>query len=192
MKSISVEITGTAALLQHKFGAVSAEQGLEKTKGKKKVYDPQEEANNASYRDETGKFVQPSEHIYGAMIHAASGFVYEGKKTYKDIIKRGVVVAPECEKGNIPLLDKKGKQYSKWDEIDARRAVVMRAAITRWRPMFYEGWKLRFNIDIIDDENLSAKTLKEILEKAGYVGIGDYRPRFGRFQVTSWKENGKA
>ena len=185
MKTIEAEITGVASLLQHRFAQEA--HGLEAKKAKKKVYDPDEEAKKASYMDEGG-FVMLSEHIYGCLAKAATSFILDGKKTFKDAVARGIVVTPD----NIPLLDKKEKQYQKWDEIDARRAVVMRSAITRWRPMFYEGWKLRFEIQIVDDDTISPKVLKEIFDKAGYVGIGDYRPRFGRFQVTGWKENGKA
>jgi hypothetical protein len=31
--------------------------------------------------------------------------------------------------------------------------------------------------------------VKEILDYAGrFVGIGDYRPKYGRFQVTQWNK----
>lgn len=184
MKEINVELTGVAPLLQHRFA--QEEHGLTTKKAKKKVYDPTEEALKGSYKDDKG-FVMLSEHIYGVLAKASTSFIFDGKKTYKDVVARGVVVTPDT----IPLLDKKGKQYVKWDEIDERRAVVMRSAITRWRAKFYEGWKLKFIIQIIDDESISPQTLKEIMDKAGYIGIGDYRPRFGRFQVTGWSENGR-
>ena len=180
VKTIQVEITGVAPLLQHKFR--TEEHGINKTTAKKKIYDPNEEAEKACFRE--GKMiVHPTEHLFGALIRAAVSFKFEGKKTYKDIIKRGIIVEPI----NAPLLDKKGKQYKTWDEIDARRVVIQRSAVVRWRPMYHEGWRIPFSITIIDDESLSPPILKEILEKAGYVGIGDYRPRFGRFQVTKFK-----
>jgi len=184
MKNISCEITGIAPLLQHRFA--EEKNGANKSRAKKKVYDPEEEAETALFRGKDGNIYHPSEHIFGAMVKSAVYFKFEGKKTYKDIIKRGVIVEPF----EIPLMDEKGEVYKGWDEIDTRRVVIQRSAITRWRPLFHEGWKLKFNISIIDDENLAPSTLKEILERAGTIGIGDYRPRFGRFQVTSFKENG--
>jgi hypothetical protein len=178
MKKIECEITGVAGLLQHRF----QETGANSTKAKKKVYDPEEEADKASYRNQEGEFYIPSEHILGALIKAGVQFKYEGKKTYKEIVKAGVIVCPDC----VPLLDKEGKVFTEWDEIDQRAVVVQRSRITRWRPKFNE-WKLKFTLEIINDDEVAPSTLKEILEYAGRIGVGDYRPRFGRFQVTEWK-----
>lgn len=176
MKSVSIEVTGIAPLLQHRFA--TEEHGANKSKSKKKVYDPKEEAEKCLYKNTKGEIYQPAEHIYQSMVKAAVDFKFEGKKTYKDVITSGIVISPE----EIPLITE--SPY----EIDARGAVVQRARIVRWRPRFNK-WKLQFSIDILDDENISVPVLKEILEKAGATkGIGDYRPRFGRFMVTQFKE----
>lgn len=170
------------------LGLIGKEHGANKSRGKKQVYNPEEEAEKAIYRSENGKIYHPSEHILGALIKGGVAFKFEGKKTYKDCMKAGVVVEPEC----IPLLDKDGKQFKTWDEIDARNVVIQRARVIRWRPRFND-WKMAFTISIIDEDNIPVSTLKDILERAGTIGIGDYRPRFGRFQVTKFQEadNGK-
>lgn len=176
MKRIDIEITGIAPLLQHRFA--TEEHGANTSKSKKKVYDPKEEVEKCLYKNAKGDIFQPAEHIYQSMIRAAVDFKFEGKKTYKDVITSGIVISPE----EIPLITE--LPY----EIDARGAVIQRARIVRWRPRFNK-WKLQFTIDILDDENISVPVLKEILEKAGATkGIGDYRPRFGRFMVTEFKE----
>lgn len=175
MKKINVEITGIAPLLQNRFDTEL--HGENTSKSKKKVYVPEEEAKRCLYKNTNGEIYQPSEHIYQSMIRAAVDFKYEGKKTYKDVITSGIVISPE----EIPLIT--DAPY----EIDARGAVVQRARIVRWRPRFNK-WKLQFSIDILDDENISVPVLKEILEKSGATkGIGDYRPRFGRFYVSEFK-----
>ena len=174
MKKVNVKIKGVAPLLQHRFPL--EEHGQNKSKSKKKVYDPKEEADKALYKNKKGIY-EPSEHVWGAMIKASTKFKFEGKKTYKDIIKGGIVVEPDA----IPL---NRKDY---DEIDARAVVVQRSRVVRWRPKFNK-WELSFDILILDDDNLAPSTLKEILEEAGKVGIGDFRPRFGRFQVTHFEE----
>ena len=174
-KVINVEITGIASLLQHRYPI--EEQGENKKKSAKKVYVPEEEAEKACYRDETGFLFEPAEHIFGALTRTATGFIFDKRKTYKDVVKGGVLVEPE----QISL------GVKKWDEIDTRRAVVQRSAVVRYRPKFNKGWKMSFNITILDDENIDETVLKDILDKAGAsCGIGDYRPRFGRFQVTKW------
>jgi hypothetical protein len=89
------------------------------------------------------------------MLKAAVDFKFEKRRTYKDVITSGILIQPE----EIPLI---ADTY----EIDARGAVVQRARIVRWRPRFNK-WKLNFSITILDDENISIPTLKEILERAG-------------------------
>ena len=74
-----------------------------------------------------------------------------------------------------------------WDEIDARPVVVQRARVICWRPKFNK-WKLHFNMTVLNDDQLSLGTLREIIDYAGKNGIGDYRPRFGRFVVVNWKK----
>jgi len=176
MKTVDIEITGIAPLLQHRFA--TEEHGENTSKSKKKVYNPKEEAEKCLYKNEKGEIYQPAEHIFQSMVRAAVDFKFEKKRTYKDVITSGIVVQPE----EIPLITE--EQY----EIDARGAVIQRARVVRWRPRFNK-WKLKFNIDILDDQNISVPTLKEILERAGTTkGIGDYRPRFGRFMITAFKE----
>lgn len=176
MKKVEVEITGIAPLLQHRFAM--EDNGVNASKSKKKVYDPKEEADKCLYKNSKGEIYQPAEHIFQSMVRAAVDFKFEKKRTYKDVIISGILVEPE----EIPLLFE--GQY----EIDARGAVIQRARVVRWRPRFNK-WKLKFSINILDDNNIAIPTLKEILERAGTTkGIGDYRPRFGRFMVTAFKE----
>jgi hypothetical protein len=74
------------------------------------------------------------------------------------------------------------------DEIDKRPVVVRGSRILRQRPMMREGWELSFTINILE-EQLPSEVVRKILEHAGkYVGIGDFRPRFGRFEVVEFKE----
>ena len=51
-----------------------------------------------------------------------------------------------------------------------------------------DEWELKFQIICID-LRANAKDIQDILSYAGsYVGIGDYRPRYGRFEVVSFDE----
>lgn len=174
MKTINVEITGIAPLLQNRFPMEDAGHNI--SKAKKKVYVPEDEAKKCLYQKD-GVIFQPAEHVYQSMVRAATDFKFSGKKTFKDVITSGIIVEPE----EIPLLADK---Y----EIDARPVVIQRARVLKWRPKFNK-WKLKFKLTILDDTNISPANVKEILEKAGATkGIGDYRPRFGRFMVTEFKE----
>jgi len=173
---IEIEITGIAPLLHNRFPV--EEHGINKSSAKKKVYDPVEEANKCLYQEPDGTIYQPAEHIFQSMIKSGAGFQYSGKTTYKNIIASGINITPE----NIPLNIK--TEY----EIDARPVVIQRARVIKWRPRFNE-WSLKFTLEILDAENISVSTVKDILETAGKTkGIGDYRPRFGRFMVSEFKE----
>jgi len=173
MKTINVEITGIAPLLQNRFPIEAHGHNISKVT--KKVYVPDDEAKKCLYtRDDV--IFQPAEHIYQSMIRAATDFKFSGKKTFKDVVTSCIAVEPE----EIPLIS--DKPY----EIDIRPVVIQRARVLKWRPKFNQ-WKLKFNILILDETNISPANIKEILEKAGATkGIGDYRPRFGRFTITSW------
>ncbi len=51
-----------------------------------------------------------------------------------------------------------------------------------------DEWELEFDLTCIDPRATKDVVL-EILKYAGsYVGIGDYRPRYGRFEVIESKE----
>ena len=79
--------------------------------------------------------------------------------------------------------------------ITDRRAVVIpstRGRVMRNRCRFDE-WSLKFNVKILDSDEISEKLLSDALSYAGnYIGIGDYRPQkkgmYGRFIVSSLKE----
>lgn len=109
------------------------------------------------------------------MVNSATEFKFQGRKTYKDVIKAGVFVEPEL----IPL------NHQQWI-IDKQRVVVNRAGILRCRPRF-NSWSLDFII-LVREERIQPNILKEILANAGrFHGIGDFRPKFGLFEVTSFE-----
>lgn len=172
---VSVKIEGVSPLLQHRF---AQEKAKKKSKRKSGNVDYSEEAEKAIYRDENGQVYQPASHIEGAMTKAAVNFQIEGKgkKTYKDLTKAAVIVEPAA----IPHLQQK---Y----EIDSRPVVIQRARIIRCRPRF-DKWSLDFSLIVADDQ-MPLEVIQEILEYAGrYVGIGDFRPKFGRFRIVEFKK----
>jgi len=174
---INVKIEGVSPLLQHRF---AQEKSQKKSKRKTGNIDYSKEAEKAIYRDENGQIYQPASHIEGAMIKAAANFQIEGrgKKTYKDLTKSAIIVEPSA----IPHIETK---Y----EIDARPVVIQRARIIRCRPRF-DKWLLEFSLIVADDQ-IPLEVAQEILEYAGrFVGIGDYRPRFGRFRIVEFKKAG--
>jgi len=172
---IKVTITGIAALLQHRFVVDEEDPIANKHSGFK---DYSDEVKKSLYLTEDGKLCQLADHIIGSMIKAAVNFKIpgKGKKTYKDISQAAIVITPEHIHHKIQT----------W-RVDRRMVRIGTARIIRERPRLDE-WELDFTIEILD-EQLPFAAVKDILDYAGkFRGIGDFRPRFGRFTVTHFKE----
>lgn len=168
---INCHIRGLRPLLMNAFGSEE-----EKSAAKKgKVYDDKEEAEKRLYLDKDGNICQPATHLEACMVKSAADFKFAGKKTYKDIFKSGIFVDPLM----IPHLK------SDWD-IDKQSVVVQRSRILRCRPRF-DDWELKFRI-LVRDDRIEPLVVKQILENGGkYVGIGDFRPRYGLFEVVEFE-----
>ena len=169
MEKVKVKIKGIAPLLSNKFN-IADNDG--KAGRKDKQYVPKEEADKLLYFDETIGCYAPSSWIEASIREAAKSFK-QGRGSYKNTILSSVFIDQE----KIPL---KKKTY---DEIDQRFARIQQNGIVKCRPRF-NTWELEFDISF-DAERISKENLELILKEAGAIkGIGDYRPKFGRFEVV--------
>ena len=174
MKRYNVEIEGTAPLLQNK---IPDDMDITEKKGEGKDC-----AENCPYKlymlDK--KICQPAVHLEMAMIKTATGVKQkgQGKKSYKDLFKGSVFVKPDYIVHKI----------QDW-EVHKETVVIpsTRGRITRYRPKLPK-WKLAFHIEVLDDR-IPTDVIKLSLDEAGRTnGLGDKRPRFGRFIVTKFEE----
>ena len=184
MKKIQVTIKGLAPILQARHPSPKEEAIILKrsVQAKKKTKDltDKEAYEMRAYKTKDGLYYQPSEMVEAAMVKAAVNYRLEGKKTYKDLIKSGIIISP------AELIHKEQK---KW-KVDARWGVNKntRGAIWVVRPRI-DTWEIDFTMEILQDERIDTDIAKEILSYAGlYVGVGAWRPKFGRFEITKWKE----
>jgi len=168
--TVDVHVKGIRPLLQN--------HGQEEENGAAKkgaVYDDVEETEKRLIKDDKGSICQLATHFEGCLIKSGTEFKFKGQKTYKDIIKAGVLVDPYY----IPHLIPEYRIHKAFVRIGKSR-------IMRCRPEFPE-WELQFNVEVTDDR-LQAPVLKQIFENAGaYYGVGDWRPRFGLFDVIGWE-----
>lgn len=76
-----------------------------------------------------------------------------------------------------------------WDLVeyrDVRSVGVNGSKIMRTRPIFKE-WSSEFTI-FFDETKFNHQQIIDIIKLAGqYTGLGDYRPRFGRFEIEEAK-----
>lgn len=190
MYAVDVEIVGVAPLMQHKYPMPTLEtmaKGGKKSTGSK---DYTQEWREYLYTTSDGQVCQPSSHLEGAMVKAAASFKVTGKrgKSYKDLFSANVFVDPPEILHGISVPEELDTDADKPLYLDMRPVVVQRARVVRIRPTFKPGWKLAFTINVIDDE-ISSEIVNDVLTLAGKaVGIGDYRPKFGRFMVSRFSE----
>lgn len=188
MNTIKVRITGTRPLLMNSDKLSDPLNPLTKahkaltSKRKKTDEDSIEIAKSswlaALYIDEKGPYL-PGINIEASVI---SG----GKLSRMGAqLKRAIEVIDE--KCHIEYTGPK-KAEELWEAgfYDARSVKVQQARLMRYRPIF-KKWSTTCEI-AFDPEVINKEEVLKCLNDAGsYCGVGDYRPKFGRFEVEVLK-----
>ena len=193
---IRVKIKGTRPILFHSGALVDPQnefaKRLKEVSGKraKTEADHKEMARLEflgsfdDYVDDAGNIVIPEANIHAVIVKGAA-------KTKKGTAAKEAIVGL-AEAGAKFTFPRKGDKSPEalWESgefVDRRRVVVQRNSIMRTRPKFRE-WTCEFTLEV--DENLcNLDEVRQWLETAGSrVGLGDYRPMFGRFDVVEFKE----
>lgn len=184
MITIDVSVKGIGPMMQAKHPTPDEEQEILKRlsnpKAKVKDMTDEEKFDMHAYKNDKGQFVQPGEMFEAAMVKAAVQYKLEGKKTYKDAFKGGIIVEQEL----IVHKNQKFTMDARWGKNPSTRGAVW---VVRPR---HDNWELDFTINLLLDELIPTDIVKEVLTHAGmYVGIGAWRPKFGRFEVTKFTVN---
>lgn len=175
---VEVTIEGTADLLFHRWSNEAVEAKAKAAKGSKAK--KEDDVESYVYRNEKGEICLPGEYLRQAIIGAAK---YKQdprspRKSAQDIFKAGIV----C------LTDLASLGAKEWDYLDRRRVQVQRNAITRVRPAMLKGWKATFIFQVLLPEYIDPSLLNEVIQQAGrLIGVGDFRPTYGRFVVTRFE-----
>lgn len=177
--TVEATIEGTAAFLFHRWSVEAVAEKAKAAKGSaaKKT----DNLESYVYRDEKGQLAIPGEYFRQAIIHAAK-FRQDPRsprKSAMDLFKAGVVALDEAATTG----------QKDWDYIDQRRVMVQRNGVTRQRPALTAGWSVTVRLLVNLPEYISPMMLHSVLSDAGrLIGVGDFRPTYGRFQVTSFNE----
>jgi hypothetical protein len=176
---VTVTIRGSAAILFHRWSNEAVAEKAAAAKGSKAK--KSDNLESYVYRCDNGNLGLPGEYVRQAIIGAAR-FRQDPRsprKSAMDLFKAGVVSLTECAD-----LDVKDADY-----IDRRRVLIQRSAITRERPALKEGWQATIDLMVLLPEYIDRTTLIEVLTNAGrLIGVGDFRPTYGRFAVVSFSE----
>jgi hypothetical protein len=173
-----VTIEGVAPILFHRWNCESVES---KSKAKKGSAEKKsDDTESYVYRNDKGQICIPGEYLRGAII-AAAKFQQDPRsprKSAADLFKATVVSLTEL--ASLGVKD--------WDYMDKRRVCIQRNAITRCRPAMKEGWKATFILLINLPEYVEPSLLNTTIQAAGkLIGLADFRPSFGRFNVTKFE-----
>ena len=185
IESVKVKIEGIAPLLMHNglladpTNPFVIETKALTAKGKKKTLEDQANIDLNSWMgglyEKDGKIIVPGLVLDATIVGGAKKTrngkdVQCGVSVYDDPILH----FPDMNK-SIEWLYESGKY------MDRRMAVVDRKRIARVRPRFNE-WSLSFTAHY-DNEIVDEKQLLTFIDTAGqFVGLCDFRPRFGRFK----------
>lgn len=182
MKRIKVSLSSVdPGLLQNRFSVEDEMAANRNYKKKMNLPTIEIELERAAYRKDSGELYMPGEWLYQSLLKASGEFTVpgRGKKSFRDYIKSGIVIEPE-------QIGFGTKSYS----TDARPTVIRatKGRIMRYRPHLPK-WSATFDIVILDEDLIDVETLHTILVRAGQtVGVGDYRPRYGRFLISKFEE----
>jgi len=179
---VTVKICGVAPYLFHRWSVDAVEAKAKAAKGSKAK--KEDDLESYVYRNGDGFLCIPAEQFRMAMVLAAK-FKQDPRsprKSAMDLFKAAIFPAEEyCSVGK-----------KDWDYVDRRRVMIQRNAITRHRPALLKGWTISADFEVVLPEYVSPELLNEVLQLAGKVcGVGNFRPTFGRFQVTSFKVSQK-
>lgn len=174
---VEITVEGVSPIMFHRWNceSVAAKSAAKKGSKEKKTDD----VESFVYRNAKGELAIPGEYLRGAIVNAAK-FQQDPRsprKSAADLFKAAIVSLTELASMGTKA----------WDYLDKRRVVIQRNAVTRSRPAMHEGWKATFILQINLPEYVSENLLNEVVTMAGkVVGLGDFRPSFGRFQIRKF------
>lgn len=185
MKKLNYRIKGTSPLLMHSDKTANPLHPLTKklkefTKKRSKTDEDMEAIARVEFEAgcyyENGKYIMPSPVLDATFLASAKMF------------KMGVLWKQACFISDDALFEFKNQKIApnKLFDIpgycDIRTVKVGQAKTMRCRPVFAH-WEFSFTV-VLDEAKLNESEIDNIVKNAGlYVGLCDYRPRYGRFEV---------
>jgi hypothetical protein len=187
MEILKLKLTGTSPLMMHSDRL--ANPLLPETKAHKSLTAKRKKT------DEDHLAIARSEFISGLYWSEAAGVHVPGQNFDATFLagsklqklgtawRRGALVVTD----RIKLLyDGPRTPAALWEDtrfVDCRGVKVGTAKVMRYRPVFTE-WaaelELAFNPEILDEGEIK----KALLDAGALIGVCEYRPRFGRFEVA--------
>lgn len=187
METLKLKITGVTPLLMH--ADKLANPLLPETRAHKEL------TGKRKKTDDDHVAIARSEFVAGAYWTERDGFYVPGQNFDATFLggaklqklgthwKRGALVLEQ----RVKLLhDGPGTPSKLWDSpanVDCRGVKVGSAKIMRYRPIFLQ-WAAELSVTVNTDVLNLMEARKAIEDAGALIGVCEYRPRFGRFEVS--------
>lgn len=174
---VELTIRGDADLLFHRWNCEAVEAKAKAAKGS--AAKKSDDVESYVYRNLEGQLCIPGEYLRQAIIAAAKyrQDPRSPRKSAMDLVKAAVV--------SLTPLSSLG--VTDWDYEHRCRVQVQRNGVTRVRPAISAGWTATFLLMVNLPEYVSSGMLHGLVSDAGrLIGIADFRPTYGRFQVIAF------
>lgn len=137
-----------------------------------------ENLNENVYRNEVGEICLPGKYLSSAITEAAR---YRSDPQYQNRSARN-----RYRVGIHPLTSLASLNTKCWDYVHVSIILVQGQKIRRTRPAFKAGWRATVDLKILDPEQIPFEAFSETMRWAGqFIGVGDFRPNYGRFAVET-------
>lgn len=148
------------------------------------------------YMTEKGELYLPSINLYSMLASE------NGKSACKQVCGKkwhDTSQAIACQTNITPFdipITANGKQiiFEKWnDKIFVHKSVArikkgtMVIPSPKERPVINAPWEIAFDIELAETKDLSFETLRNLFKQSESIGIGTFRPYFGRFKVEKFE-----
>lgn len=170
-----VRVRGVAPFLFHRYNIESVAEKAAAAKGSKAK--KSDDTESYVYRNDVGEICIPGRYFTAALM-GAGRYIQDPRsprKSAMDLLKAGVIPITElCSLGS-----------KDWDYLDRQPVQIQRNRVPRERPAFRRGWTVEVSLAVLVPEYVSQDLLLRALTQAGkLVGVGDFRPTYGRFAIT--------
>ncbi len=176
--AVEVVLVGTAPILFHRWDDASVERKAKAAKSSQTKRS--DDVESYVYRTSDGEIGIPGRNFKACLREAGRSLPdpRSPRKSARDLVQSAIQIEP--------FVASLGRTH--WDALDVQRVLVNRNAVSRTRPMFREGWTVGFQIVVLAPEYVSPDWLHDLISRAGrFVGLGDFRPDYGRFRMDSFR-----
>ena len=179
-----VRLQGTKDILFHRWSNEDVQAKAEAKKGseEKKRDNPEVYV----YRNDEGYICVPGRYIVRSIVEAGRNF--QDPRSKRKMAKELVQAAVMADEILSPILVD-GHPVKTWEYEDRQRVTIMRSSgVTRVRPAFKKGWQVDFSLVSLVPDLVTPDFLRKLVDNAGLlIGLGDFRPTYGRFKVVHWE-----